>query len=99
MDQNTQVPPELPRFKCHKGVWALKIKTIAYDCDKARVEGRDTDGSAVITPEEDGYMPFREDANYISKHRPEVGGYYVVYVDGYKSFSPAKAFEDGYSPV
>jgi len=33
------------------------------------------------------------------KHKPEVGGYYVVYADGYKSFSPAQAFEEGYTRV
>jgi len=99
MNQNGQVTTEMPRYKCHKEVWALKIQAIEYDCDKARVEGRDTDGSAMITPEEDGYTPFKVGANYINKHKPEVGGYYVVYIDGYKSFSPAQAFTDGYSIV
>ncbi|MCK9988658.1 MAG: hypothetical protein AzoDbin1_05130 [Azoarcus sp.] len=28
-----------------------------------------------------------------------VGGYYVVYEDGYKSFSPAIAFESGYTRI
>lgn len=32
----------------------------------------------------------------IGKHGPQVGGYYVVYADGYISYSPAAAFEDGY---
>lgn len=36
---------------------------------------------------------------YVAKHKPEVGGYYVVYEDGYKSFSPAGAFESGYTPL
>ena len=35
----------------------------------------------------------------IHKNKPFVGGYYVVYKDGYKSFSPADAFEDGYSKL
>lgn len=90
---------EMPRYKCHKEVWALKIAGIEFDHDKARAENRETDGSAMITPAEDGYAPFRVDANYVHKHKPEAGGYYVVYADGYKSFSPAKAFEDGYSAV
>ena len=29
----------------------------------------------------------------------QVGGYYVVYTGGYKSWSPAEAFEDGYTKV
>jgi len=90
---------EMPRYKCHKEVWALKIKAIELDSDKARAEQRETDGSATITPEEERYAPFKVDASYVHKHRPEAGGYYVVYADGYKSFSPAKAFEDGYAPV
>ena len=90
---------EMPRYKCHKEVWALKIAGIEFDHDKAKAENRETDGSATITPAEDRYAPFKVDANYVRKHKPEVGGYYVVYADGYKSFSPAKAFEDGYSAV
>lgn len=36
---------------------------------------------------------------YMDKHKPEAGGYYVVYEDGYTSFSPAEAFEGGYTLV
>jgi hypothetical protein len=35
----------------------------------------------------------------MKKHRPQVGGYYVLYEDGYHSFSPAPAFESGYSLI
>lgn len=90
---------EMPRYKCHKEVWALKIKNIEFDRDKARQEQRETDGSATITPEDDRYAQFKVDGDYVWKHKPEAGGYYVVYADGYKSYSPAKAFEDGYSPI
>ena len=88
---------EMPRYKCHKEVWALKIARIEFDHDKARAENRETDGSATITPAEDGYAPFKVPHDYVRKHNPQTGGYYVVYKDGYKSFSPADAFEDGYS--
>ncbi len=54
---------------------------------------------ALITPEEDGYAPFPVDAAYIRKHQPQVSGYFVVYEDGYKSFSPAAAFESGYTKI
>lgn len=33
---------------------------------------------------------------WLTKHTPHIGGYYVVYDDGYASFSPASAFESGY---
>lgn len=87
----------MPRYRSHKEVWALKIKEIEFDLDKARSEGRETDGSATIVPEDEGYAPFRVDADYVHKHNPKAGGYYVVYKDGYESWSPAEAFESGYT--
>jgi len=87
---------EMPKYKCHKEVWAFKIKSIVRDGEG---ENRETDGSAMITPEEEGYDAFKVDYQYMHKHKPEVGGYYVQYKDGYKSFSPADAFEEGYSRI
>lgn len=97
--EDCSVQAEMPRYKSHKTVWALKIKEIVKDSDLAQKENRETDGSAVITPEDKGYGPFRVDHEYMRKHNPQVGGYYVVYADGYKSFSPAKAFEEGYTRI
>lgn len=88
---------EMPKYKSHKTVLALKIKAIAYDVDAAKAENRETDGSATITPEESGYAPFKVPAGYVRKHAPVAGGYYVIYADGYASFSPAQAFEEGYT--
>ena len=85
---------EMPKYKCHKEVWALKIKNIIMDGEG---ENRESDGSAIIIPEEKGYDPFKVSREYINKHKPKLGGYYVQYKDGYESFSPYEAFEDGYS--
>ena len=84
---------EMPKYKSHKEVRALKIKAIEFEANSAK------DGTAIIRPAEEGYAPFVVSRAYMEKHKPEVGGYYVVYADGYKSFSPADAFEDGYSPA
>jgi hypothetical protein len=84
----------MPKYKCHKEVWALKITAIKRDGEG---ENRETDGSAMITPAEEGYAPFRVEYDYLRKHNPQVGGYFVVYKDGYKSYSPAQAFEEGYT--
>lgn len=94
--QSASATREMPRYKCHKEVWALKIAAITKDGEG---ENRETDGSAMITPAEDGYAPFRVEYDYLRKHNPQVGGYFVVYKDGYKSYSPAKAFEDGYTRI
>lgn len=78
---------EMPKYKCHKEVWALKIKMYGFA----------PDGSGLITPEDEGYAAFEVSKEYLEKHQPKPGGYYVVYADGYKSFSPAEAFENGYT--
>jgi hypothetical protein len=83
---------ELPKYQSHKKVWALKIKDI-IDLNNA------TDGSRMIVPEDDGYAPFAVSGDYMTKHEPQIGGYYVQYKDGYQSYSPAQAFEEGYSRV
>ena len=84
---------EMPRYRCHKEVWALKIaKLHADELDLAT-------GGATLTPAEAGYAPFKVGAPYLQKHKPKTGGYYVVYKDGYASFSPADAFEDGYTRI
>jgi hypothetical protein len=85
---------EMPKYKSHKEVWALKIKSIHRDYDDL-VASKENDGSGIITPEDEGYEPFRVDKDYLQKHDPVNGGYFVVYEDGYKSFSPADAFEKG----
>ena len=82
---------EMPKYQSHKQVWALKIKAIIKDGEG---EERETDGSAMITPEEEGYAPFKVDGEYMWKYKPQVGGYYVVYQGGYKSFCPAPKFEE-----
>lgn len=84
---------QMPRYQCHKQVWALKIAELK----STATPEQESDGSVLMVPADGRYAPFVLDATYTRKHRPEAGGYYVVYDDGYKSFSPAKAFEDGYA--
>ena len=75
------------------------FKEIVFDEDLANNGNRETDGSAMITPYEDGHAPFKVDHQYVHKHKPEVDGYYVVYEGGYESWSPADAFEGGYTKL
>lgn len=55
--------------------------------------------NAVITPEGDEFPSFVVSGDYYAKHKPVVGGYFVLYADGYESFSPAQAFEEGYTLI
>lgn len=96
---NAAVGIEMPRYRCHKEVWALKIKDIVLQTAEGFTTGGMEPAGALIYPEDGRYAPFSVDQGYIDKHQPVVGGYYVVYKGGYKSFSPAEAFEDGYSLI
>lgn len=81
---------ELPKYKSHKEVWALKIK---------EVNVVDFDGECIISFENSNYAAMNVGLDYMRKHQPKAGGYYVVYKGGYQSFSPADAFEEGYSLI
>ncbi|WP_239142564.1 Gp49 family protein [Variovorax sp. WS11] len=95
-----EVGCEMPQYQCHKKVWALKIAGIVPK-ENPDPTGRSAASSygARIVPADEGFAAFEVDAEYVCKHNPKAGGYYVVYDDGYKSFSPAQAFESGYAPI
>lgn len=90
---------EMPKYKCHKEVHALKIWHIEFDYEAAARENRETDGSATLVPANKKYAPVKVNGAFVRSKMPHEGGYYVIYEDGYASFSPAKEFEDGYKLV
>ena len=81
---------EMPRYRCHKEVWALKIAEVTVPTGSGGVE---------LVFEDSRYAPLYLPRTWEERHRPMAGGYYVVYKDGYTSYSPAEAFEDGYTKV
>ncbi len=87
--QENRPQREMPKYRCHKVVHALKIGIINWDDTSADF--------GMMTPADEHYAPFRVDCKFMAKNEPVAGGYYVVYADGYKSFSPAEAFEAGYT--
>jgi hypothetical protein len=91
---------EMPRYKCHKTVWALKIAAIKeHGAHSESGSGAVNDGGATIVPADTRYAPFEVDQEFMRKHQPKSGGYYVRYEDGYESYSPAEAFESGYTRI
>jgi len=86
----------LPSYVCTKTVQAGKIAAIhrkvtalehqAVPCDLELVTADGSPLGAVAV-----------DVNYMLTKKPQVGGYYVRYADGYESFSPAAPFESGYA--
>ena len=80
----------MPEWRCHKVVRALKIDTVSPTLEDGSLElGFYNCHSAV-------YPKMLVSAEWAARHKPEPGGWYVVYADDYASYSPAKAFEDGY---
>ena len=82
------VTRELPRYQCHKQVWALKINHVVPS-----VRGY------MLGFEDQGYAPIEVSFEFMAKHQAKPGGYFVVYADGYQSYSPAESFEAGYTRI
>tara|TARA_R100000908_G_scaffold56744_1_gene32304 strand:+ start:63 stop:341 length:279 start_codon:yes stop_codon:yes gene_type:complete len=82
---------EMPKYRSHKVVHALEIAAIRFQ----------QDGSAIIVPKEVGYGAFDTGPGWASRFKgtDDDLGVYVVYRDGYSSWSPTKEFRDGYSLI
>lgn len=78
----------MPKYRCHKEVWALKIAHVYGD-----------QGEWFLVPADEKFATIVVSGYWHDKHAPEAGGYYVQYADGYTSYSPATAFEDGYTLI
>lgn len=80
---------EIPQYRCHKIVRAAKITGF-------RANGT-PDAPDMLLGEIGGVVAMLPD--WHAKHRPQLGGYFVIYEDGYRSYSPAEAFEAGYTKL
>ena len=78
--------PQLPRYKSHKEVQALEIE--CFNDDRSQ-----------MYPLDKGQGPVQIEPEMFARYQPVRGDFYVVYADGYKSFSPRKAFLEGYTRV
>jgi len=81
---------EVPRYRSHKEVQALKI---------AQVLVVNPDGSVTLAIDDEGFDPVTVSKEVVLRYMPLPGDYLVMYQDGYHSISPAKAFEEGYTHI
>ncbi len=72
-----------PKYVSHKIVQAMPITGITAG------------GVVLVGPSRQPFFPTKP----VMAETAEVGGFAVLYEDGFKSISPKKAFEDGYTPV
>lgn len=75
----------MTQYLCHKRVQAAKVVSVE-------------NGAALVTVKCDDGMSMTQAKNtgLLARYTPVVGDYLVEYSDGYQSFSPAKAFLEGY---
>lgn len=86
----------LPRYRCHKEVSALKIEHVFQNPRGIELHFVDK-----------RFVPIQMPLEWYRKHAMSEGkplqslegGYLVVYPDRYMSWSPAAAFEDGYTLI
>ena len=76
----------VPRYRSHKEVEALKID---------RIRPEPVSGAILYC----GGFAVYVSSEYLEKHDPQVGGYWVRYEDGYESWSPGPVFEAGYTRI
>lgn len=78
-----------PKYQCHKEVSAAKITGVEH--------GADGSLKLHLAGGFDNVVFSHEEMKRLQK--PETGWWLIVYADGYRSFSPGKAFEQGYTPI
>ena len=54
---------EMPKYQCHKQVWALKIASV-----------QETSFGGIIYHDEPGFASTHVDKAYMDKHKPQVAG-------------------------
>ena len=82
----------MQRYQCHKRVWAAKISAIEFA----------QDGSAKIATNLKDYPLVKAKAGFRERFKGWTEGdlgYFIEYDDGYQSWSPTKAFEEGYTLI
>jgi len=74
---------EMPEYLCNERVWALQIDSIFKKRNSKEYK---------ILAVNTSYGGIDIDQDYIDKHKPHAGGYYIVNKTGYKSFLPYETF-------
>jgi hypothetical protein len=80
---------EMPRYRSHKTVWALEIDAVGMNAD--------SEGRRWLEFRDEGFAGLKAPAEMFARYVPVPGDFYVQYADGYTSFSPRKAFLEGYT--
>ncbi|HWW62016.1 MAG TPA: hypothetical protein VN181_11665, partial [Thermoanaerobaculia bacterium] len=80
------VTKEMPTYVSHKRVQAAEILAVAPISHDGKVR-------VIVNGYPDVFVP----DTAVIRYKPQPGDFLVIYEDGYQSFSPRKAFLDGYA--
>lgn len=81
-------PVGMSQYISHKKVWAAEIEMISVGKDQ---------GSITFKDYQTIYYISQELEKMLARYKPVAGDFLVIYADGYQSFSPRKAFLEGYT--
>lgn len=89
---------QMTEYQSHKRVHGEKILKIIPEAEvpEDAADRPEIGGAQIVF---DNMTFINVEPAYLEKHKPEIGGYVVIYKGGYASFSPAKAFEEGNTKV
>ena len=96
--QNFAASMPLPEWESHKRVWGDKIVKVVDngpDCESAIPD----DSHIIWHLACKAYVHVSNALKIRYGMNDPLGGYYVRYADGFESWSPAKAFEEGYARI
>lgn len=95
--QDLLVPDGLDAYVSHKTVHAMRIEQIVDGQEEVNGEVVGANTRNLIGTDRDGDVIINTPIEWVNHFKPQVGGYFVQYQDGYASYSPAEAFEQGYT--
>lgn len=90
----TQAAVELPRYRCHKEVEALKIKQIEI---REPQDPMHSDQEVWIIPADEDQEAFKVEWEFVNRFKPEAGMYWVKSAEGHEGALPAELFDKEFS--
>ncbi len=93
---------DLPLYRSHKQVWAAQIVTatqLPLAPGNEHIDVKPLPQFSLILSVDGKEIEHTSVPGFCARGVPSQGDYFVLYPDGYESWSPKAAFEEGYQRV